>query len=190
MYISNISGIINGDITTYITGNISGNITGNTTHHTSDNGDSTNYIEFNLYLFLITMSGAFIILIIYHRSMFGSWWILDDIKACLKKNNNRVTYEHEEYIHDRIFITPDNYSESENESESKSIKITIKEIPTFSNQYPTFCSICQEEKLNTLKTDCDHYFCEECITEYIKIKDECPNCKSRIISIYKMVVTS
>ena len=70
--------------------NITGNITGNTTHHTSDNGDSTNYIEFNLHLFLITMSGAFIILMIYHRFMFGSWWILDDIKACFKKKNKKI----------------------------------------------------------------------------------------------------
>ena len=78
---------------------------------------------------------------IFHRSMFGTWWIIDDIKILFKKPDNRVT---ERYHHDRVFITQGNYRESESESEieeEKIVEITIKEMPTISNinKYPIFC---------------------------------------------------
>ena len=95
------------------------------------------------------------------------------------------------------------YSESENDSENESenernIKflydyskdIQTKEILTFSNinKYPIFCSICQEKQLNTIKIDCNHHFCEECLREYLKINNNCPICRNKINHIYKIKV--
>ena len=68
--------------------------------------------------------------------------------------------------------------------------IETKEILTFSNinKYPIFCSICQEKQLNTIKIDCNHHFCEECIKEYLKINRQCPICRNKIDNIYKIKV--
>ena len=85
------------------------------------------------------------------------------------------------------------YSEQESdyEDEIKDIKsIGKKEIITFSNinKYSIFCSICQETQLDTVKIDCNHHFCEECIREYLKLNNRCPNCKREIYNLYKINV--
>ena len=82
----------------------------------------------------------------------------------------------------------ENNSDSDSEEESKSIQ--TKEILTFSNinKYPIFCSICQEKQLNTIKIDCNHHFCEECIKEYLKINNNCPICRNKIDNIYKIKI--
>lgn len=68
--------------------------------------------------------------------------------------------------------------------------LEIKKIPTFSNinKYPIYCSICQENVLNSVKIDCGHNFCKECIIEYTKIGKECPNCRESINNIYEIEV--
>lgn len=39
------------------------------------------------------------------------------------------------------------------------------------------CSICLDElKYPIRKTKCDHYFCDQCIKEWLQIKPICPNC--------------
>ena len=48
-----------------------------------------------------------------------------------------------------------------------------------------FCSICQEEKYNMVKINCDHYFCKGCIMEYLKLSRQCPNCKQEIKIMYE-----
>ena len=69
-------------------------------------------------------------------------------------------------------------------------EVEIKKVPTFSNvnHYPIYCSICQDDKTNTVKVDCGHNFCKECIMEYMKIGKECPNCRESISSIYEIEV--
>jgi hypothetical protein len=68
--------------------------------------------------------------------------------------------------------------------------LEIKKIPTFANvnNYPMYCSICQEEKTNTVRVDCGHSFCKECITYYTKVGNECPNCRADIKYIYEIEV--
>ena len=67
-------------------------------------------------------------------------------------------------------------------------KINKKEILTISNinKYPVFCSICQENQLNTVKTNCGHYYCLDCIEQYLKNSALCPNCKEVINTIYSI----
>ena len=69
-------------------------------------------------------------------------------------------------------------------------EVEIKKVPTFSNvnHYPIYCSICQDDKTNTVKVDCGHNFCKECIMEYMKIGKECPNCREGIKNIYEIEV--
>ena len=47
------------------------------------------------------------------------------------------------------------------------------------NKYEVYCPVChdefdEEEIVKILL--CKHYFCEECITEWFKVKDTCPVC--------------
>ena len=54
------------------------------------------------------------------------------------------------------------------------------------NNYTRFCSICQEDQKNTVFTDCMHFYCQECITEYTKINQKCPNCNLEINNLNKI----
>ena len=69
-------------------------------------------------------------------------------------------------------------------------EINIKSIPTFANvnKYSIYCSICQESVLNSVKIDCGHSYCKECILEYTKLGRECPNCRKEIKGIYEIEV--
>ena len=43
------------------------------------------------------------------------------------------------------------------------------------------CSICQEKPKEEIKLiDCTHEFCEQCIKQWVQIKQTCPNCRSDI----------
>ena len=48
----------------------------------------------------------------------------------------------------------------------------------------TECPICYNiiEDNNLCITNCDHYFCLECLNEWIKINNNCPTCRGEIIS--------
>ena len=141
-----------------------------------------------------------------------------DIKqqCCREKNTNQIRMDNsdsdseEEYISHNYSYTerlgiqqasnrvitsyPRYYSDSDSDSDSEEecIKenIQTKQIKTFSNinKYSKFCSICQEDKLNTIKTNCDHDFCKECINEHIKNYKNCPICRKNIKCIYEIEV--
>jgi hypothetical protein len=50
------------------------------------------------------------------------------------------------------------------------------------------CSICLENLIvnqsNIIATNCKHYYHKKCIIEWLKIKDICPICNTKNISIY------
>jgi len=99
---------------------------------------------------------------------------------CLHKENT-IEYE----------VRYDSDSDSDYEIEKVDDNVLeIKKIPTFANvnNYPIYCSICQEEKINTVKVDCGHNFCKECILGYTKVGNECPNCREGIHNIYEIEV--
>lgn len=154
-----------------ITNNITHNITRNNT--TNDQTEPTNYVQFDLTLFLITISGAFICLNIYHRALYGNYLIPNLFKIICKKKVNRVVDVQPEYQNDRR----DNYEEK--------IIPKVKVIKVSMNNELQFCSICQEETYNTIKINCNHYFCKDCIDEYLKVSIQCPNCKKEIKKIYE-----
>lgn len=58
---------------------------------------------------------------------------------------------------------------------------------TCQDEFPNqvMCTICQEIVTNTVKTNCDHYFCYDCIIENTNTSKLCPNCKTEINTIYK-----
>ena len=138
-----------------------------------------------------------------------------DIKSCLYKkkyierqieSENESESESESEIEDLYYYSQNEIRrqrrnnrmintvgiESESESESEVIKdeIEIKKIPTFANvnKYSMYCSICQESVLNSVKIDCGHSYCKECILEYTKLGRECPNCRKEIKGIYEIEV--
>lgn len=43
------------------------------------------------------------------------------------------------------------------------------------------CSICNEVFNNPMRLDCGHTYCYECIKTWIKKKNQCPNCRQKII---------
>lgn len=102
-------------------------------------------------------------------------------KNCCDKliNTNYIdSYEEEEYYSSNVVIsqTISTYiSESEDEDQIEYINTISNE-----NSEPIFCSICQENSCNTVKTDCNHHFCQECIEKNIKINRNCPLCKNEI----------
>jgi hypothetical protein len=49
------------------------------------------------------------------------------------------------------------------------------------------CPICLEEINDLLITPCKHKFCKNCIDEWIKIKCECPLCRTKLISSNKII---
>ena len=44
------------------------------------------------------------------------------------------------------------------------------------------CSICMDSNTNIhfIKTSCGHYYHEECINQWIIVKNNCPNCREVI----------
>lgn len=84
------------------------------------------------------------------------------------------------------------YSDSEcsDYEEEEYNKIETKKIKTFSNvnKYPKFCSICQENVLNSVQVDCGHSYCKECIEQYTQKNVNCPLCRKGIKNIYEIEV--
>ena len=153
------------------------NTTHNTTHNTTINTtmDSTPMLilGFIFLSFSVLAICAICCSACYHRN-----------KNCCDKsiNTNYIDSDEEEHYSSGAVISQSigiYISESEDESE------TIEYINTISNKNsePKFCSICQENICNTVKTDCNHHFCQECIEENIKISRNCPLCKHEIKNI-------
>ena len=168
------------------------NITYNTTHIDKSN----NNINIIVILIIILFFGSFLIFYV-HFMVCRTFPRLPNISPQYNNYNDSDSdsdYEDRYYTSlsnshlnrndtlrvERIISIGVQYSESESEEESKSIQ--TKEILTFSNinKYPIFCSICQEKQLNTIKIDCNHHFCEECLREYLKINNNCPICRNKI----------
>jgi hypothetical protein len=111
-------------------------------------------------------------------------YIRRGFKKCTKRGCFRL-YEEEGVIEYEV--------ESDSESDIEEVKkpdIKVNKVPTFANinNYPIYCSICQEEEMNTVKVDCGHNYCKECIMGYTKVSRECPNCRENIKGIYEIEV--
>lgn len=52
----------------------------------------------------------------------------------------------------------------------------------------TYCSICLDILNNPVNTECDHYFCEECITKTLKINTKCPECRCDVNKTFKNII--
>jgi hypothetical protein len=50
------------------------------------------------------------------------------------------------------------------------------------------CVICKDEAINTIKTECGHYFCYGCIMQNFKFNNACPLCR-KIINIKSLFYT-
>ena len=114
-------------------------------------------------------------------------------KICNKLNTNNIIYNNENnesYDSDNEYnYITNNDVIIENVPIKKNKKNIIQEIKTFSNinkQYQ-FCSICQTKCQDTIFTNCNHSFCEECISIHIEHNYNCPNCKAHISSLYKII---
>ncbi len=165
------------------------NITYNTTHSDKSN----NNINIIVIIIILLFFSSFLISFI-HYMICRNFTRLPNTSPI--RNNNYYSDSDSDY-EDRYYTRLSNSQFSRNNTlrvemitslESKSIQ--TKEILTFSNinKYTIFCSICQEKQLNTIKIDCNHHFCEECIKEYLKINNNCPICRSKINHIYKIKV--
>ena len=177
------------------------NITQNlTTKSTNPTPDSTPILILGCIFLSMSILGVFTICFssIYARKNKGC--CEDDIQIIDNDSDEEEHYGYNSIITQPITTPPRGnnvitsigiyISESEDESEDESESLPIKKINTFSNinSYPIFCSICQEDKLNTIKTDCNHHFCKECIEESMKMNNNCPLCKNKISSIYEINV--
>jgi hypothetical protein len=49
------------------------------------------------------------------------------------------------------------------------------------------CPICFEEINDLLITSCQHKFCKNCIEEWLKIKCDCPLCRTKLISSNRII---
>lgn len=103
------------------------------------------------------------------------------------RNTNRVNNTQFSYS-SRYSNYEDTDDESVEESSNSKEIITTTVIQSFSNinNYPMFCTICQDNKLNTIKTNCEHHFCEECIEKHLTNNNICPNCNQKITGLYKI----
>ncbi len=45
--------------------------------------------------------------------------------------------------------------------------------------------ICFESEVS-LQTNCNHNYCEKCITEYYKLSDNCPYCRCEIKEVFRI----
>jgi hypothetical protein len=153
--------------------------------NTDPDGNDVRYDDPSiLFVGLILLMSFCSISFTFYQICYGSNSICGDIKNCYKRGCPYL-YENDEFIEYEIDY------ESDNDEVTKPIQeIGIKKIPTFSNvnHYPIYCSICQEEQTNTVKVDCGHNFCKECIMGYMKVGRECPNCRESISSIYEIEV--
>ena len=194
------------NLTSNLTSNIKSTITSNLTSNITSNLTSKKYSNdgFILFICVIVFIATFLAILTVHIQSCGCKEY-SSLKKFLKKicnklynlNTNDYYYssseEDEEYDQDYttnlretiiMSIEEDNYKT--NRLKIKSFE--IKEIITFSNRnkYPIFCSICQEYNYNTIITNCNHNFCEECIKTYLKDYESCPNCKREIKTIFKI----
>ena len=180
-----------------MTHNINHNITHNMTHNTSNNTSNNNsnkvsYIE----IYIAVFCTSIFMLVFFHQLTTGFQGINAYNCKKIKKFFNNITFRvrdlyDEDEDEDQYYGPYEYYGEFNITEETINKKeIPIKNILTFSNinKYPIFCSICQENTLNTVKIDCNDHFCKECITEYIKTSNNCPNCKQDINNIYEINV--
>tara|TARA_A100001015_G_scaffold250129_1_gene288401 strand:- start:367 stop:891 length:525 start_codon:yes stop_codon:yes gene_type:complete len=169
------------------------NIT-NITYNITNSNKSDNNINIIVILIIILFFGSFLIFYV-HFMVCRTFPRLPNISP---QYNNYNDSDSDSDYEDRYYTGLSNSQFSINNTlrvgmttsiESESIE--TKEILTFSNinKYSIFCSICQENQLNTIKIDCNHHFCEECIKEYLKINNNnCPICRNNIDNIYKIKV--
>lgn len=92
------------------------------------------------------------------------------------------------YSNLQVIEDPNNlqiYIASLKEKESREKKtIIFKEKSLIISETEEICSICLEiiDNHELVATPCNHYFCQECIQEYLNSNnnDDCPNCRQKI----------
>jgi hypothetical protein len=150
------------------------------TNHTDPGGNDIRYDDPSmLFIYLIIFVGFSSIVCMCNQLCFGRNSICHDIRKYINKCFEKGCYHL--YEEDEIF---------EYEIEEVTKEVGLHKIPTFANvnHYPVYCSICQEDHTNTVKVDCGHNFCKDCIMGYTKIGRECPNCRRGIKNIYEIEV--
>lgn len=148
------------------------------TNHTNVDGNTNDNLSFKDPAAILLMIMVFLIFISTYM------WFQ---QLCL---NSKNWFYHS---HRNRVIDPEVRYDSDSDYEIEKVDdnvLEIKKIPTFANvnNYPMYCSICQEEQLNTVRVDCGHNFCKECIIGYTKVGNECPNCREDIQYIYEIEV--
>lgn len=92
-------------------------------------------------------------------------------------------YSNLEVIEDPNYLQIYMESLKENENKPKKI-IKFEEKSLITSDTVEICSICLEiiDNNKLVATPCNHYFCQECIQEYLNSNnnDDCPNCRQKI----------
>lgn len=91
-------------------------------------------------------------------------------------------FEKEELIHWLISLFPHLYGLEIDTETGESLPIILHSQRNF--EYKEIdevieCSICWEVK-STMITSCNHQFCKECLTKWLKKSSHCPNCRNTI----------
>lgn len=150
------------------------------TNHTNVDGNTNDNLSFKDPAAILLMIMVFLIFISTYM------WFQ---QLCLNSKNWFYNSHRNRVIDHEVRYDSDSDSDYEIEKVDDNV-LEIKKIPTFANvnNYPMYCSICQEEQLNTVRVDCGHNFCKECIIGYTKVGNECPNCREDIQYIYEIEV--
>lgn len=87
----------------------------------------------------------------------------------------------------RLVISPDNKSSIMNvEEELKKLKIVALDISHHNDDSVIVCSVCSfdiKKNSEIVILNCDHQFHHACLTQWLKIKFECPNCRKAVIAL-------
>jgi len=67
----------------------------------------------------------------------------------------------------------------EEKLEERLTKLSSKTRKSYGEDESSFCPICEENKVN-LCLPCSHFFCEECINDWVKKSQTCPLCRIQL----------
>jgi hypothetical protein len=86
----------------------------------------------------------------------------------------------------RLVISPDNQANNINvEEELKKLKVVALEISHHNDDSVIVCSVCSfdiKKNSEIVVLNCDHQFHHSCLTQWLKIKFECPNCRQAVLA--------
>ena len=67
----------------------------------------------------------------------------------------------------------------EEKLEERLTRLSSKTSKSYGEDESSFCPICEENKVN-LCLPCSHFFCEECIKDWVKKSETCPLCRIKL----------